>query len=300
MQNYYQYLPVSEEDEAWGLCVLNVGCSRIGSNVSYPPKGHPGSHYFNWNNGRILHNEYQVIYITKGEGIFESKSSGPETIKEGSVILLFPEEWHRFKPNEATGWDEHWVGFKGAIIENLIKNSFFTPEHPVINIGMKDKVVNLFDEIIERTSKEKAGYQPLIAGSVLHLLGYIHYVAKQKEFKEEDAVENIVNKARILLRANIDKEISIEDVAKELQVSYSWFRKAFKVYTGIAPGQYYIQLKIEKAKSLLLSVPAKTIKEIADELKFESVFYFSRLFKEKTGLTPADFRKNYQKANKRD
>ena len=161
--------------------------------------------------------------------------------------MLFPEEWHRFKPNEVTGWDEHWVGFKGEIIENLIKQSFFTPENPVINIGVKDQAVTLFTEIIDLTSKEKAGYQPLISGSVLHLLGYIHHIAKQKEFKEEDAVENIVNKARVLLRANIDKEISVEDVAKELQVSYSWFRKAFKIYTGIAPGQYYIQLKIEKA-----------------------------------------------------
>ncbi|MEJ7684533.1 MAG: helix-turn-helix transcriptional regulator [Segetibacter sp.] len=63
----------------------------------------------------------------------------------------------------------------------------------------------------------------------------------------------------------------------------------FKSYTGIALGQYLIQLKIEKAK-ILLSNPSKTIKEIAYDLHFDSCFYFSRLFKEKTGFSPDTFR----------
>jgi AraC-like DNA-binding protein len=59
----------------------------------------------------------------------------------------------------------------------------------------------------------------------------------------------------------------------------------------MAPGQYHIQLKIERAK-MLLSNPSKTIKEISYELHFESCFYFSKLFKEKTGFSPELFRKN--------
>lgn len=290
MINYYQYLPVSKEDERWGMCVLNVGCSRIENEVKYPPIGHPSSHYFNWDKGRILHNEYQVIYITRGSGVFESKSIEQTNIEEGTIILLFPEEWHRFKPNEETGWDEYWVGFNGSIIENLITNSFFTPQNAVLKIGIKDEIVTQLTEIIEITRGEKAGYQPLISSAVVHLLGRIHYLIKQKDSKEEDFVGMIVDKARVLLRANIDAHISVEEVAKELQVSYSWFRKAFKAYTGIAPGQYIIQLKIEKAKALL-SLPDKPIKTISDKLMFESVFYFCRLFKEKTGITPAQYRK---------
>ncbi len=294
MINYYQYLPVSKEDESWGLCVLNVGCSRIENEVTYPPVGHPASHYFNWKKGRILHNEYQVIYITKGSGLFQSKSMEQTIINEGTIILLFPEEWHRFKPNEETGWDEYWVGFKGSIIENLITNSFFTPQNAILEIGLKDDLVSQLREIIEKTAEEKPGYQPLISSAVVHLLGYIHYLQKQKDATKENFDEIIVNKARILFRANIDAHISIEEIAKELQVSYSWFRKAFKAYTGIAPGQFIIQLKIEKAKALL-SIPKKPIKTIADDLKFESVFYFCRLFKEKTGLTPAQYRKKILK-----
>ncbi|WP_205510584.1 helix-turn-helix domain-containing protein [Longitalea arenae] len=288
MVNYYKYLPVSEEDESWGLSVLNTGCTHIVAGSSYPYATHPAHHYFNWEKGRVLH-EFQVIYITQGGGIFESKSSGPQTITAGSVILLFPEERHRYKPDERTGWDEYWVGCNGPIVENLLHKKFFTPHHPVIPVGYHESLVHLFQEIIHTTREEKAGYQPLIAGTVLHLLGNIYSLSQQEKFSGQD-VEAIVDKARLLFRSNIDQNYSPVDVAHELQISYSRFRKIFKEYTGLAPGQFQIQLKIHKAKELLTTT-TKSVKEIAFELNFESNFYFSKLFKEKTGVTPGEFRK---------
>ncbi|HYH55956.1 MAG TPA: AraC family transcriptional regulator, partial [Anseongella sp.] len=241
-------------------------------------------------NGRVLQ-EYQLIYIPRGEGVFESDSCPQTRIREGAMIILFPNEWHRYKPDKATGWDEYWVGFKGGIIDNMVGNRFFEPKNPSLQIGVNERVVSIFDEIIENTKQEKSGYQPLISGAVVHLLGLIHSISREQHFEDQQmTVENIVNKARILFRSNIEQQISPEKIAHELGLSYSWFRKTFKAYTGIAPGQYLIQLKIEKAKQLL-SDPSKSVKEIAYDLKFDSSFYFSKLFKEKTGLPPERYRK---------
>src|SRR5260221_1633092 len=222
MQNYFKYLPVSEVDESWGLYVLNAGCGRIKSSDNYPKKDHPEHHYFNWSKGRILH-EYQLIYITKGSGVFESHHCTQKIIEEGTMIILFPGEWHRYKPDTDTGWDEHWVGFNGEVIENLVRKKFFTPENPFLAIGFSEQIMNIFLEIIERTKQERAGYQPLISGAVLHLLGYIYSIYRQNDFGEKNMIEQTVNKAKVLLRENIDEDISIEKVAKELQVGYSWF-----------------------------------------------------------------------------
>lgn len=281
-------MPLSGEDEKWGLSILNAGCTRIAAHEHYPYNHHPQHHYFNWELGRIL-NEYQAIYIIRGKGYFESKSMQCTVVEEGTVILLFPGEWHRFKPDENVGWDEYWVGFQGEMADNLIRNKFFNPKEALINIGIKDEIVSLISEIIDHTKQEKAGYQPLVSGALLHLLGYIHSMVKQQQFTKENRIEITVNKARILLRQKIDEDVAMEDIAKELNVSYSWLRKMFKCYTGISLGQYLIQLKIEKAK-IFLSDPSKTIKEIAYDLHFDSCFYFSRLFKEKTGFSPDLFR----------
>ncbi|HTE27690.1 AraC family transcriptional regulator [Flavitalea sp.] len=289
MINYFKYLPTSSEDESWGLHVLNAGCNRINKNVCYPSPDHPAHHYFNWSKGRVL-DEYQIIYISKGEGSFESIKCPEQPVKEGSIILLFPGEWHRFKPGTTTGWDEYWVGFKGTIIDNIAPN-FFSKENAVLEVGLHEIIVQLFDEIIEKTKEERTGYQPLIAGIVMHLLGEIHSFNKQQQFPGEDITASVIKKAGIIFRTNVESDLSMEQVAEQLNVSYAWFRKAFKNYTGIAPHKYLLQLKIEKAK-LLLSDQSISIKDVAFRLNFESAFYFSRLFKEKTGVSPELYRKN--------
>lgn len=295
MTNYYQYLPTSEEDENWGLSVLNTGCTRIKANEQYPYKHHPAHHYFNWQNGRIL-NEYQLIYIVGGEGVFESSSVAETKVEEGSVIILFPGEWHRFKPKAATGWDEYWVGFKGDVVDTIIKKNFFHPEEALLHVGFHERMIVLLSEIMEQTKKERPGYQPLISGAVFHLLGYVHSLTKQKILENEDLLEVTINKAIVLLRTKIDEHITMQKIADELGVSYAWFRKMFKLYTGIAPQQYFIQLKIEKAK-MLLGDPNKSVKEIAYDLNFESSFYFSKLFKEKVGLSPDQYKKKFSTAS---
>ncbi|MCQ6957775.1 AraC family transcriptional regulator [Mucilaginibacter aquariorum] len=288
MINYYKYLPVSREDESWGLCVLNTGCTHIEATGLYPFKNHPAHHYFNWDIGRVL-NEYQIIYITRGKGIFESDSCKRREIKAGTIIILFPGERHRYKPDNETGWDEYWVGIKGDIIDNLVRKNFLRPDNPSIYIGFHEGIFSLFNSIIEVTKRENTGYQPLISGAALHLMGNFHFIFKQNAVECEEK-EMVINKARLLFRSNIANDFSPEQAAEELQVGYSWFRKAFKSYTGLSPGQYYIQLKVERAKELLNN-PDIPIKQIAYDLRFDSYFYFSKMFKEKTGMTPTDYRK---------
>ncbi|WP_316837225.1 AraC family transcriptional regulator [Pedobacter nutrimenti] len=291
MINFYKYLPVSKEDESWGLTVLNAGCTNIEATNVYPFKSHPAHHNFDWNSWRVLQ-EYQIIYITNGQGIFESESVKQIEVRAGTIILLFPNERHRYKPDSNTGWNEYWVGIKGDIVDNLCHSGYLNPEHPCLYIGFNESIFNIYNSIIEKTKEEKPGYQPLISGAVLHLIGSCHAAMKQSaaENKEE---ETIINQSRLLFRSNISNSYSPQQAAQDLNVGYSWFRKLFKNYTGLSPGQYYLQLKIEKAKEMLCNsnIP---IKEISIDLNFDSSFYFSKIFKEKTGLKPTEYRKRSQ------
>src|SRR3546814_14437997 len=99
-------------------------------------------------------------------------------IREGTIIILFPNEWHRYKPDKGTGWDEYWVGFKGNIADNLVTNHFLNPAAPCIQIGVQEQVVSLFDEIIEKTKEAQPSYYPLIPGLVYPLPAPTHSIPR--------------------------------------------------------------------------------------------------------------------------
>lgn len=287
MKNIYRkYLMVFEQDKNWGFYVNNLGRTIFEKNLDYPSKDHPDNYVFTWDKGRTL-DEFHLVLITKGEGVFESKETGIIKISDGDVFLLFPGVWHRYKPLKKTGWTERWVGFSGEIAQQFLSNGFFTPNEPIISKCNKPAVLNHFNALFKLFDEESFGFQRLASGICLQLMAELYNI-KQGGNKIED-LNSMVSRAKSLMYQNIYKSIDLEKIASKLGVSYSKFRMDFKKQTGVSPLQYYLLLKIEKSKELLLNTD-KNQKEIAFELGFESDYYFNRLFKQKTGLAPGHFR----------
>jgi AraC-like DNA-binding protein len=288
-ENKLLYLSTGSNDEDWGIIVTTAGSQSIPPRTNYPPAQHPDSHRFTPEKGRIF-NEYQLIYITKGCGWFSSQSvKKRQKVTAGTMILLFPGEWHSYEPDMSTGWNEYWVGFRGMHIDNRVKNGFFSKEEPLYHIGVSSSVVDLYEDIIRIARKEKAGYQQMISSIVLSILGTVYYKNKNRQYTDTYIVDKI-NEARNIIKNNIENALSQEDIAKKLGLGYSWYRRMFKEYTGVSPAQYQLQQKLMKVKELLTTTN-KNISEIAYSLHFENVCQFSTFFKKKEGITPSEFRK---------
>ena len=120
-KDYFRYIPVRPRDVQWGLYVTGAGCAHVLPNVPYPPARHPELYDFSWEQGRTLP-EYQIVYVSGGRGEFESGPTGTRPIAAGTVLLLFPNVWHRYRPIKETGWSEFWVSFSGASISSPIWN----------------------------------------------------------------------------------------------------------------------------------------------------------------------------------
>lgn len=286
MKDFIKYLTISNDDLEWGIYLNSAGSLTIPSKSEYPSKNHPSGYYFTWEQGRILQ-EYQLNYITFGEGIFENKY-GKFNVKPGSLMIIFPGEWHRYKPLYSKGWKENYIGFQGWLASEFMAHTHFNKLQPVIQVGEKEEILDTLIKIFNLTEKEQPGFQQIASGLIIKLLGYLVAFGKQKEFKGKKIVP-IVEEARYIMRKEIHKSFDLEDFARQNNIGYSYFRRMFKNFTGISPRQYYLQLKIMRAKELLLSTE-KSVKEISYELGFDSIHYFSRLFKKKTGKTPTDFR----------
>lgn len=282
------YPITSEEDELWGLTITTVGRQKITEKESYPPEKHPAGYYFNVDKGRIL-NEYQLLYITNGNGVFTFGNSKQSCfITEGKMFFLMPGVWHTYKPLENSGWNEYWIGFKGEIIEKIVKEGFFLNRPPVFNIGMNEEIINLYYKAIEIANEERAGFQQALSGIVMNILGLMYYRDKTRDFEDEELI-NKINKAKVIMREDIYKNTTAEDIAKNIGISYSGFRRAFKELTGTSPSKYMVELKLNEAKLLLYNTNLP-IKEISYSLNFENPDYFPIFFKKRTGKTPSEYR----------
>ena len=287
MENKYRkYLITSNKDTSWGFYVNNLGRNVIKKYSEYPSKDHPDNYIFSWDKGRIL-NEFHVVLITKGEGVFESKATGKIKVTNGDVFLLFPGVWHRYKPKKSTGWTERWVGFSGYIATQFLSNGFFSGEEPIISKCNKASVLNYFNSLFKLFDEESYGYQHLASGVCIQLMAELSNI--KNGGNNLDHLNTMISQAKGIMYKNINGSIDLTEIAALLGVSYSKFTIDFKKQTGVSPLQYHLLLKIEKSKELLLNTN-KSQKEIAFELGFESDVYFNRLFKQKTGLAPGKFR----------
>lgn len=285
MQNS-KYMLATERDLKWGLTVSTVGYEEIAPGDPYPTKGHADGYYFNIEKGRVL-NEYQLLYNPEGEGVFESAHCPQTKIKAGDMFLLFPGEWHTYHPNPRVGWKSHWIGFKGRNMDDRVKAGFLTPEKPIYHVGYSAIIEGLYRRAFAAAREEAAYSQQEMAGLVNHLIGKMYSLERNIELSRNQQQVDMIDKARWRIRESLESETTIQDIAEELGVSYSNFRKLFKEYTGLSPATYQQELRLLRAKELL-STTDLSIKEIAYRLNFESPDYFSAKFKAKMGIKPSE------------
>jgi len=284
-----KYMLANERDAQWGLTVTTVGYEEIAPGDSYPTKGHADGYYFDLEKGRVL-NEYQLLYVPEGEGVFHSRNVKEARLCEGDMFLLFPGEWHSYHPLADRGWKSHWIGFKGWNMDERISAGFLSPQKPIYHVGFSDGIVQLYKHAFEAALEEAAYSQQLMAGIVNHLIGMMYSLERNIQLKtRSQAHVDLINKARLRIREQLESSLTIQQVAEDLGVSYSNFRKLFKEFTGISPATYQQDLRLQRAKELL-STTDMSIKEIAYRLNFESPDYFSAKFKIKTGRRPSELR----------
>ena len=209
-------------------------------------------------------------------------------------MVLFPGQWHTYYPYVQTGWNEYYIGFEGAVIDDMVKGGFLSKENQVLEVGLNEELVSLFSRALEIAEADKISSQQYLAGIVLHMIGMILSISKNKIFEVGD-VDQKIEQAKIIMNENVFKDVDPEELAMKLNISYSWFRKVFKDYTGYAPAKYFQELKLRKAKQLLVGT-SLSVKEISFMLDYKSTEHFFSSFKKRTGFTPLEYRGSVRKA----
>lgn len=283
-----RYLVADERDSQFGIVVNTVGRQCIAPHQNYPPVDlHPHAYMFRFDQGRVL-KEYQLLYIISGKGTLHIDGVGEFCVEAGNMFLIYPNIRHTYKPDNVTGWSEYWIGFTGSIIDDIVANAFFSPSNPMLRVGLNERIVDLYIKAMEIAAEGRAGYQQALAGIVIHILGLASYRDRTHGLDDQHII-NKMNQAKLKMREAIYDRLDLEQLASDIHMSYSNFRKTFKEFIGVSPSYYYQQLKLDEAK-LLLSTSSITIKEISFKLSYDNPESFAVFFKKRTGYSPSEYR----------
>lgn len=275
-----------------GIYVRTVGqktdkplCSAVSSLKS----GKPGERRMMEEGFRTA--DYRLIYVTQGEGEAMLRSNEPSSrLKSGSLIWLMPGQWYAYTRDKSTDWNEYVINFNGDLISSLIQDSPLEQGSGIFEVGFINDWVNLYIQAMETAHRGKTGHELHLSGIVLHLLGSVLSTLKERE-DCQDAMRQKMEKAKILMNENLCSNIDMQQLASMVGLSYSWFRKTFKEYVGVAPARYFSELKIQRVKQMLENDPTLSIKELIYSFGYTSSDNFYDSFKRFTGYAPGQYRK---------
>lgn len=289
MQDYFTYLPLPDGRPLWGVAITGAGFTRIAPGGAYPPKQfhHPSDHMFTWDKGRVLET-WQLLLIHKGSGWFESKPTGRQRCHAGTVFILFPGVWHRYKPDPKIGWTDSYIELVGPVPDQLREAGLLRPRRAVFHLGAQPELTECFERVHLLARNQPAGYASQLATSSLQILSLILSLAQTAQGAPRRDHE-VVRRAQALLAERYDQPFRISQLARELGIGYSYFRRIFRLHTGLSPKKYVAQLRFRRVQTMLRTTPL-TIKEIADRLNYHSPYHLSAEFKRHTGQSPTRWR----------
>jgi AraC-like DNA-binding protein len=284
-ENYFSYIPESRLCHTLGCTLQSSGFTRVAPHAQYPAPTHPVDHMFGRSQGRVLQ-AYQIVCISEGRGRVElGRGAKPQEIRAGQIFVLLPNVWHRYAPEPSVGWTEHWVECKGTAFDMALNSGLLDRTRPIIRNPNIALIEDTFAEVHTLARQDAVGHQPVLSMLGLKLLA----ILAGPRNANEDSTNRLVNTARMLLLERCAAPRPMEEIAEELNVSYSTLRRTFRTHTGMSMKDYQMSARVQKAKDLLDNTEL-SVKGVAAQLGFSSAFHFSNQFRKSVACSPSDWR----------
>lgn len=223
-----------------------------------------------------------------GEAYFMMKEGGISSFLDKISLVYVPAGIeHIYEPRDRELWENYWVIFDHSAVSQAFSN--LMPSPGITRLDEFGKLEGYWEKMILATlaGEEQADDQ---AFCMLHNI--LLEMSLQSSSKANNNHSLTIRKAVEKMQNSIrEAELNFEHIAANYGIGLDTLRKKFKKETNISLHQYFIQLKIRAAKTLLSNL-AYNVSDIANYLGFDDPYYFSRLFKNKTGVSPRDYRKS--------
>ncbi len=204
-------------------------------------------------------------------------------LSNGLVIVTPDKLISQGKPGQT--WTRSWVRFSGALTDALLEESGVPLNQPLHVASQKENerhLLGLLNEIRRPQGLDERCLE-------LRFKLWLNEIRRDNTPHDRPPIPEKILAMRRHLEAHFTQTLLIRDLESTFHASRSWICKAFKKHLGCSPTEYLISLRLSHARELLPD-RTLTIHQIARSCGFSDIYYFSRLFKARTGMTPTQYR----------
>ncbi len=225
---------------------------------------------------------YGLNCVLQGKGVFRDRRGRRHPLLPGTVFQRLPGVVHSTRFDPASNYVECFLVLDALTYRDLHQLRFIEPFLVAPNIFTPSMLQEFL--ALQRLTKKTEGELNTPA-LLLAIIRFLQPIMEQacSDRQPKTLLWSSLDHACRRLSNDLNQRFRLEDVAREVNLSYPTFRRIFQERIGLSPGAYRIRSRIQKAMLLLQEM---SVKATAEELGYPDPFTFSEQFKRHTGMSP--------------
>ena len=251
-----------------------------------------------WHSTLHTHPFTELFYVVDGKGEFNIQGQR-FPVKPNDFVIINPQVEHTELSSPDESLEYIVLGINGLSFSNLTPVS--EGGHPFSFFNLRDEqkdILRYLNAMVQEATSQQMSYE-LVCHNLLEIL--LIKILRHQHFDLEVGKQSKATKDISFIKHYLEtyyhESIQLEDLASMTHLSRFYISHSFKKEIGMSPMEYLIAIRIKESK-ILLRTTNYSISQVADIVGFTTPTYFSKQFRKSTGISPTDYREQYQGVQK--
>jgi|UPI00065FA17C transcriptional regulator, AraC family len=251
-----------------------------------------------WHSTLHTHPFTELFYVVDGKGEFNIQGQR-FPVKPNDFVIINPQVEHTELSSPDEPLEYIVLGINGLSFSNLTPVS--EGGHPFSFFNLRDEqkdILRYLNAMVQEATSQSMSYE-LVCHNLLEIL--LIKILRHQHFDLEVGKQSKATKDISFIKHYLEtyyhESIQLEDLASMTHLSRFYISHSFKKEIGMSPMEYLIDIRIKESK-ILLRTTNYSISQVADIVGFTTPTYFSKQFRKSTGISPTDYREQYQGVQK--
>ena len=247
-----------------------------------------------WHSTLHTHPFTELFYVVDGKGEFNIQGQR-FPVKANDFVIINPQVEHTELSSPDEPLEYIVLGINGLSFSNLTPVS--EGGHPFSFFNLRDEqkdILRYLNAMVQEATSQSMSYE-LVCHNLLEILliKILRHQHFDLEVGKQSKAPKDISFIKHYLETYYHESIQLEDLASMTHLSRFYISHSFKKEIGMSPMEYLIDIRIKESK-ILLRTTNYSISQVADIVGFTTPTYFSKQFRKSTGISPTDYREQFQ------